>query len=154
LKESELIVGHRKTWMKANPRDFYYKIPDTLGLGGQKPFDAFAWGHRRSALGGPERRVFAWEFKIHKSHNAFPLSKIQPHQIMGLTMAEQGGAISTVFIGVRFTMDVDTQKRLGLRLRRISIDIEIPIQEIVSMIKGGQKSIPILPYLLKEINGE
>jgi hypothetical protein len=149
VRETKLIALHRKKWLERFPNDFYHKIADGLGAGGQKPFDVFIWGRRQGDL-----MVWAKEFKIHKTHRAFPLSKIQPHQIRELLLAERGGAIATVFIGVRFLMDVDTQKRLGLRLRRINVDLEFPIKDIVQMIKDGKKSFQVLPYLLKEINGE
>ena len=149
MRESGLIVAHRKSWLKVNPHDYYKKINDGMGAGGQKPFDVFIMGMRNGL-----KENWAKEFKLHKSHRAFPLREIQPHQIMELTMAARAGAVATIFIGVRFMMDVDTQKRLGLRLRRISVDIELPIRDIVEMVKSGQKSIPGLPYLLKEINGE
>ena len=149
MRETQLVASHRKKWLKKHPNGYYHKIADGLGAGGQKPYDAYCWSKHSGQL-----KVWAIEFKIHKTHNAFPLSKIQPHQIRELVLAEKAGAIATVFIGVRFLMDVDTQKRLGLRLRQIHVDVELPIQHIVSLIKEGKKSIKILPYLLKEINGE
>ena len=154
LRESQLILAHRKKWLKAHPKDYYHKIADSLGVGGPKPFDVFILGYRTDSTGKQYKEVWAKEFKIHKVHTAFPLRNIVPHQISELVMAEQGGATATVFIGVRFMLDVDTQKRVGLRLRQISVDIEIPIQDIVELVKSGQKSIPILPILLEEINGE
>ena len=147
MNESQLIASHRKAWKKEHPKDHYQKIQDGMGLGGKKPYDAYIMGTRDGL-----KEFWAKEFKIHKSHNAFPLSRIKPHQISGLMEAAQAGAIATVFIGVRFTMDVDTQARLNMRLRRISVDIELPVQDIVELIRAGKKSIPVLPYLIKEIN--
>lgn len=153
MRETKLIALHRKKWLEDNPGDYYHKIADGMGMGGQKPFDVFIWGWRQHGS-GLTREVWAKEFKIHKSHQAFPLKEIKPHQIRELVLAERAGAKSTVFIGVRFLMDVDTQKRLGLRLRQIHVDIELPIQHIVDLVKEGKKSLKVLPYLLKEINGE
>ena len=148
MKESALITWHRKKWTEYYPTDYYHKIQDALGLGGQKPFDVFIWGWR-TILGVKQRKVWAKEFKVHKSHHAFSLRKIEPHQVRELEAASEAGAKATVFIGVRFLMDVDTQVRLGLRKRRISVDIEVLVEDIVKMIESGKKSIPVLPYILR-----
>ena len=39
--ESQLINKFRKAYLKLFPNCFFYKIPDTLDLGGKKPFDVF-----------------------------------------------------------------------------------------------------------------
>jgi hypothetical protein len=144
MKETDLVAWHGKEYLKRRPRAFYYKIPDTLGVGGKKPFDVIIDDV------GTHRAI---EFKLHKSHTAFSLAHVQPHQIENLLLAQENGRIATVYIGIRFTMDVETQERLEFRIRRIKVDLEYPIDEIVAMIEAGKKSIKVLPLLKKAING-
>jgi len=41
MNERKLYSKFKEKIMKADPNCFYYKIPDTLQLGGVKPFDSF-----------------------------------------------------------------------------------------------------------------
>jgi len=140
MKEADLIVWHRKQWLERRPLSWYYKIEDTLGIGNKKPFDVII---------DDQGKHYAIEFKLHKSHNAFPLSAVKDHQIEYLQLAQANGRIATVYIGIRFTMDVDDQIRLGFRVRRISVDLEYPVDYIAGLIAEGQKSIPVLSLLRK-----
>jgi hypothetical protein len=145
MNEAQLINWHSKEWLKRRPGAFYYKIPDTLGIGGQKPFDVII---------DDAGQHYAIEFKIHKSHRRFPLNKIKPHQIENLQKAQANGRIATVYIGVRFMMDLDDQERLNFRVRRISVDLEYPVDHIAQLIASGAKSIEILPLLRKATRSE
>lgn len=148
VRETQLSLEHKKQWLERYPDDFYHKIQDGLGSGGKKPFDSFIWGWRNGT-----KQIWAKEFKLHKSHNAFSLAKIEDHQIRGLQRAQKAGAIATVFLGIRCMLDVDTQTRLKLRLRRITVDVEFRVDEIVTLLESGQKSIPVLPYIEAAMSG-
>lgn len=145
MKEADLIAWHGKKWLAASPGAFYYKIPDTLGIGNKKPFDVII---------DDRGKHYAIEFKLHKSHRAFPLKRVEPHQIENLQAAQANGRIATVYIGVRFDLDVDDQERLGFRVRRIKVDLEYPVNYIAELIKQGQKSIKVLPLLRKATRSE
>lgn len=135
-----MIAWHQKEWLGIRPGAFYLKIPDTLGIGNKKPFDVLIDD------GG---KHYAIEFKLHKSHRAFPLRRIEEHQIENLQKAQDNGRISTIYIGIRFTLDVDDQIRLGFRIRRISVNLEYPINHIVRLLEQGKKSIPVVDLLRK-----
>lgn len=143
VTESEYISKYGTKWLKDRSGGFWYKIPDTLGVGNVKPFDVIA------LYAGT---TYAIEAKLHKTHTAFPLSKIEPHQIMNLRMAARNGAISTVLIGVRFLMDLDTRARLGLRRRRVCMDLAFGVDEIHEKVTSGVKSIEILPFIREAEN--
>jgi hypothetical protein len=141
MRESDIVVWHRKEWLKHSPKAFYYKIEDTLGLGGKKPFDVFILD---------SGQAFAIEFKLHKKHTAFSLANIKPHQIAGLKRAKQNGAIAVVYIAVRILLDVDTKERLNLRKRRIAMNLEYELRDILELLDKGEKSIDILARLKED----
>jgi len=145
MKETDLVSWHAQEYLKRRPGAFYHKLPDTLGVGGKRPFDAFIID------GGV---TYAIEFKLHKKHTAFSLAKIEPHQIENLQLAQANGAVSTIYIGIRFLLDIDDQERLGFRVRRISADLEYPVDYIAQLIASGQKSLKVLPLLRKATRSE
>ena len=142
MKETDLVEWHAKEWLAKSPGALYIKIPDALGIGNKRPFDVVI---------DDQGKHYAIEFKLHKTHHAFSLAKIEQHQIDNLLKAQANGRIATVFIGIRFMLDLDDQERLGFRIRRVSHNLEYPINDIVRMIDSGIKSIKVVELLREAI---
>lgn len=86
--EKDLHAKFHKKLKKLCPDAFYYKIPDTGGTGGRKPFDAFIlmWGY-----------AYAIEFKVGKN-------KCTPYQTF--QMAEFLKAGGSIFV-IKDDMDLE-----------------------------------------------
>jgi len=84
MRETQLTTNFKteinKRCKEANIPCFWYKIPDTKGLGGLRPFDGVLW------LGG---KTFAIEFKV--GHG-----KTTPHQKFCLAQIRKTGNHSFV----------------------------------------------------------
>lgn len=145
MKEADLIRQHRDHWLKKSPDAFYYKIPDVgAALGNKKPFDVFILDNGRS---------YAKEFKLHKSLHAWPISKLKDHQVEGLWKAHMNGAEATLFVGVRVLLSPRERDRLELPVRRIAIDLEFPIVEVVKWQEQEVKSVTVIEKVREQLNG-
>jgi Holliday junction resolvase len=140
MLESDYNAEFVRRWREKSPTAWVYKIPDTMGIGAERPFDVVALD------GGT---AYAIENKLHKTHRSFPLSKVEPHQLLNLRLAEANGAIARVRVAVRIMLDVTTQRRLEMRKRRFSFDLEYTTAQILDLQRLGVKSVEILPYLRK-----
>ena len=80
MREKNLVRQFRDFLIKHNPDIFYYKIPDTKGLGGMRPFDAIV-----IFLG----KIYCLEFKVGNN-------KPTAFQKYSLQKASQNGAVACV----------------------------------------------------------
>ena len=99
MKEKELYGKFAKKMKDADPSAFWYKIPDTKGLGGMRPFDGFL------ICGG---KAFASEFKVKNG-------KPTRFQEWSLEKVKIAGGIPLVFQHPRMSMDKMIKKimRIG-----------------------------------------
>lgn len=138
MLESTYNAEFVRKWRERSPGAWVYKIPDTLGVGNERPFDVIAVD---------KGVTYALENKVHREHTSWPLSKLEPHQLLNLRVAEMNGAVARVRIAVRVLLDVTTQRRLKMRKRRFSFDLEFTTSQVLDLQKRGVKSIEIMPFL-------
>ena len=89
MTEKQLYGIFAKKMKAADPSSFWYKIPDTKGLGGMRPFDGFL------VCGG---KAFAIEFKVKNG-------KPTRFQEWSLEKFKIAGGTSFVFQHPRMNMD-------------------------------------------------
>ena len=128
MRESVFASEMKQSLLYHYPDALYVKIPDSIGqrFGTPKFFDAFFYVNGQ---------FFALEYKQHKSHRAFPLSKIRPIQEEYLQKAKNNQGAAYFVFNIRY-------KKPG---NRVDIAIFIDI-ESWNMLKQGlcsRKSIPL-----------
>lgn len=127
MKESVFAGEMKKSLSYYYGDALYVKIPDSFGqrFGTEKFFDAFFY------ING---RFFAFEYKQHKSHQAFPLSKIRPIQEEYLQKAKNNRGAAYFVFNIRYKK----AKRID-----IAIFIDIDRWNILKQELGSRKSIPL-----------
>jgi len=90
MAERRLYLIFKEKIKKADPNSFWYKIPDTFGIGGLRPFDGFL-----VIQGIP----FAIEFKSEGEK----ATKYQLYQLTDFTLA---GGESFIFVENEISMDM------------------------------------------------
>jgi len=127
MKESVFAGEMKKSLMHYYGEALYVKIPDSIGqrFGTEKFFDAFFY------ING---RFFALEYKQHKSHRAFPLSKIRPIQEEYLQKAKNNGGHAYFVFNIRYK----ESERVD-----IAIFIDIDRWNILRQELSSRKSIPL-----------
>lgn len=127
MKESVFAGEMKKSLLYHYPDALYIKIPDSIGqrFGTKKFFDALFYINAQ---------FYAFEYKQHKSHRAFPLSKIRPIQeeYLQKTKDNQGSAY---FV---FNIRYKEAKRID-----IAIFVDIDRWNILKRELGSRKSIPL-----------
>src|SRR3990170_399579 len=78
MTEAQLIQKFKNILLEQEPDIFFYKIPDTFGVGGLRPFDAFVIF---------QSRIYCLEFKVKNN-------KLTAYQKYSLGTASMNGAIS------------------------------------------------------------
>jgi len=127
MKESIFAGEMKKSLLHHYPEALYIKIPDSIGqrFGTEKFFDALFY------ING---RFFALEYKQHKSHRAFPLSKIRPIQEEYLQKTKNNQGAAYFVFNIRYK----EAKRID-----IAIFIDIDRWNILKQELGSKKSIPL-----------
>jgi len=127
MKESVFAGEMKQSLLHYYPDAMYIKIPDSFGqrFGTEKFFDAFFY---------IDGRFFAFEYKQHKSHRAFPLSKIRPIQEEYLQKAKNNRGVAYFVFNIRYK----ESKRVD-----VAIFIDIDTWSILKQELGSRKSIPL-----------
>lgn len=108
---------------------FYYKIPDTAGLGGLKPFDSFL------LING---KFIAIEFKVNDR-------KLEKHQEYYLNIIKSCGGISLMINEINYKPFVDKIIKIAIITRNLS-------EQLKQSIKGDADGL--LNKILKKKGGE
>jgi len=127
MKESIFAGEMKKSLSYHYPEALYIKIPDSFGqrFGTEKFFDAFFY------ING---QFFAFEYKQHKSHRAFPLSKIRPIQEEYLQKAKNNQGAAYFVFNIRYKKSARVD---------IAIFVDIDQWNILKQELGSRKSIPL-----------
>lgn len=146
MKESEYLTHLRGRFLEKHPEGFWYKIPDSMGVDGQKrPYDVYALY---------DGIFLAIEGKMHKSIEPFYFSNIRPHQIYNLRKTFKNGGRAYISIGVRCNISSSQKKRLNYKYSRVSLDIWIPAQYIPGVLDEiDVTALEIDKLLTPEIRG-
>jgi len=109
------------------PDAMYIKIPDSIGsrFNTLKYIDAILFFNKK---------LYSFEYKQHKSHRAFPLSKIRPIQEEYLQKTKNNQGAAYFVFNVRYK----EAKRVD-----IAIFIDIDRWNILKQELGSRKSIPL-----------
>uniref|UniRef100_A0A6M3JIW7 VRR-NUC domain-containing protein n=1 Tax=viral metagenome TaxID=1070528 RepID=A0A6M3JIW7_9ZZZZ len=107
MKEKNLTTQFRTTLItecrKNNILGFYYKIPDTKGLGGMRPFDSFLLMHSK---------FFAFEFKV-KNRKA---TKVQSYF---LDLVKKCGGVSYMVDENNYKMIINKIISIAILIKRM-----------------------------------
>lgn len=95
--ETRVTTKFRKLFKAVFPDAFIYKIPDTFGTGGKRPFDMFC-----IVRGRKRDMTFCFEFKTKNKEQP------TPYQAYNLALAEKNGA------NVRVVNEANMQDTLEL----------------------------------------
>lgn len=146
MKESAYLTHLRARFFENHPQGFWYKIPDSMGVDGQKrPYDVYAFY---------DGTFMAIEGKMHKSIKPFYFSSIRPHQIYNLRKTHQNNGLAYVSVGVRCEISESDKKRLGYKYAKVSLDIWIPAQYIPGRIDAMDiTALEVERLLTPEIRG-
>jgi hypothetical protein len=122
MKESAYLTHLRGRFLERHPDGFWYKIPDSMGVDGQKrPYDVYAFY---------DGNFLAIEGKMHKTIKPFYFSSIRPHQIYNLRKVHRNKGDAYVSLGVRCEISKSDRARLAYKYSKVSLDIWIPVQLI------------------------
>ena len=108
---------------------FYYKIPDTAGLGGLKPFDSFL------LING---KFLAIEFKVNDR-------KLEKHQEYYLNIIKSCGGISLMINETNYKVLIDKIIKIAIITRNLS-------QQVKEYIKDDKDGL--LSKIIKQKGGE
>lgn len=142
MKEAVVLQEIRQSILTM-PKTFYCKIPDQARFTGEKsrfapprPFDCFVVYRGRP---------FAFEVKIHKGTNAFPVRKVSSLQVGKLMDVAEAGGEAGILICIQFDKPLTGE-------RHSRVLLYYPVSWWIGMVEGvtkyeHRKSIRIIDLL-------